>query len=273
MLSKPSLPSTHPYRIFIGKIHLKVNEETLRDHFSQFGGLEDVEIKRHAKSKVSKRFGFINCSDKKTMDKILSTKHSLLGAQMNCNIAFQTQKKKTEGLSSLRKVFLNGITKEVTDARLSDYFEKYGEIVKVYGVRDASDKEPRGFGFIEFCAQSSTNNCIGQSPHSILGITISAESYSPNKQVTPFQDNSAIMVGSSGVPDIDRLRRGAILVAFDGRQCSFQINKEQYKQIWVENAIDKNEGPNLKFNIPNRGLFNRLQTKFERCLRIIEPIF
>lgn len=50
---------------------MKVNEETLLDHFSKFGKIEEVEIKRHKKSRVSKRYGFINCGDQRTFDKIL----------------------------------------------------------------------------------------------------------------------------------------------------------------------------------------------------------
>lgn len=100
---------------------------------------------------------------------------------MNCNVAFKMENKQTSGSSHKRKVFLNGITRNIQDSQLASYFRQFGDIVKVYGLRDAADNSPKGFGFVEYCTTESSQRCISKSPHMVNGAVITAESYLPNK--------------------------------------------------------------------------------------------
>eukprot|EP00889_Picochlorum_renovo_P008260 jgi/Picre1/35290/NNA_002752.t1 len=48
------------------------------------------------------------------------------------------------------KIFIGGLSWEMTEDMLKEYFEKFGEIIEVVVMRDRVTHKPRGFGFVTF---------------------------------------------------------------------------------------------------------------------------
>lgn len=248
-------------RVFIGKIHLKVNEETLYDHFSKFGEIISVEIKKHKKSQVSKRFGFINCRNKETYSKILQSKHSILGGEMNCNVAFKCKNKQSWGTLPKTKIFINGITNAISDHCLNSYFRKYGPMIRVYGIRDAADNEAKGFGFIEFRSNKSIQKCVEDSPHFLKGIRITTDIYKPNKQVVLSNKNKVSLSNYKPVLNLEPYGRCQGIIAFDNKLCSVRLNTALFNKVPIENSVDQIEDQNYSFQIEKQANYRLRKRK------------
>ena len=49
-----------------------------------------------------------------------------------------------------RKLFVGGLSQDTTEAELTEYFSKYGEVEAVNLKKDNVTQKSRGFGFITF---------------------------------------------------------------------------------------------------------------------------
>ncbi|HBK34823.1 MAG: hypothetical protein UU08_C0037G0003 [Candidatus Uhrbacteria bacterium GW2011_GWE2_40_58] len=66
------------------------------------------------------------------------------------------KEKETEGT----KVFVRGLGEETTNKELQEAFASFGEIEKVFVVKDKKTKKPRGFGFVIFKSEEDAKKAI-----------------------------------------------------------------------------------------------------------------
>ncbi len=66
-------------KLFIGGIAWDTTEETLRDHFSQYGDVSQVVIMRDKTTGLPRGFGFVVFSDPSILDRVLQDKHTIDG--------------------------------------------------------------------------------------------------------------------------------------------------------------------------------------------------
>ena len=69
----------------------------------------------------------------------------------------------------------------MTDDDLRDYFSAFGELVKVYGLRDAAEEETKGFGFLEYLTTDPVPKILDQRFHFIKGNKIEATKFIKNR--------------------------------------------------------------------------------------------
>lgn len=74
--------------------------------------------------------------------------------------------------SDQAKLFVGGISRETNEEALNGHFSKYGDVSGSVIARERISKNPRGFGFVWFCASSSADKALGD-VHVILGRTVS----------------------------------------------------------------------------------------------------
>lgn len=70
---------------------------------------------------------------------------------------------------TMRKVFLGGLPKTVTDDALKEMFLKYGSIADHVVMKDSRTRQSRGFGFIEFDNEESVDRMFEDRPIVIDG--------------------------------------------------------------------------------------------------------
>lgn len=63
-------------KIFVGGIREDMEEEHLRDYFSQYGNIEAVELLLDKETKRKRGFAFVTFDDYDAVDKIVCTFHS-----------------------------------------------------------------------------------------------------------------------------------------------------------------------------------------------------
>lgn len=104
--------------MFVGGIDPTVSEADLLDYFSRFGGISKAEIMRDKRSKLSKGYGFIRCSDQETELLILTLHHEINGRKIDVNKA--VEKSQTETLRKTihsRKLFIENVGDDITDRK------------------------------------------------------------------------------------------------------------------------------------------------------------
>jgi len=70
-------------RLYIGKIKPSIDEDMLREYFSKFGTITDLNIVMNKQTNVSREFGFVTFDDSDPVDKIILTApHSVNGCQL-----------------------------------------------------------------------------------------------------------------------------------------------------------------------------------------------
>ncbi|KAH1057731.1 hypothetical protein J1N35_035796 [Gossypium stocksii] len=88
--------------------------------------------------------------------------------------------------SDQAKLFVGGISRETSEAILSDHFSKYGNVVSSVVAKDKNTKSPRGFGFVLFSEPSSADKAL-QATHVILGRTVEVKKAIPRSEQNQIQ--------------------------------------------------------------------------------------
>lgn len=66
-----------------------------------------------------------------------------------------------------RKIFVGGLSANVTEVEFRSYFEKFGCITDVVIMYDSTTHRPRGFGFITFNTEEAVENVMQKSFHEL----------------------------------------------------------------------------------------------------------
>jgi len=74
-------------------------------------------------------------------------------------------------MTTLRKLFIGGLSWDTDDKDLWEYFSPYGQVVDVSIKYDAVSGNSRGFGFITFGSEEAIDNILQSGPHVIKGKT------------------------------------------------------------------------------------------------------
>lgn len=92
---------------------------------------------------VSKGYGFINCENKKTYDRILGIKtHLIKGRMVEINHAIKKNAEVPEDIKmkALRKLFVGGLANETTREDLIVHFSQFGAVANAYIIYDPLSK-------------------------------------------------------------------------------------------------------------------------------------
>ena len=82
------------------------------------------------------------------------------------------------------KLFIGGLSYDTTDASLSRYFEKYGQVASAVVMRDAATLRSRGFGFVTFCTLKAANDVVNYPKHVVDGRKVEAKFAVPRSSVS-----------------------------------------------------------------------------------------
>lgn len=144
---------------------------------------------------MSKGYGFINCENKKTYDRILGIKTHLVRDRMvEINHAVKRNGDIPEDiqLKSLRKLFVGGLGSETSRDHLVEHFSHFGEIANAYIIYDPLTKLSKNFGYVEFQSPDGAKIAASSKEHFINGKKASVQFFktkeSQRKLVTNVQE-------------------------------------------------------------------------------------
>lgn len=165
----------------------KTGEDAVREYFAAFGDLLMVQVKRDAKSGLSKGFGFVKFSSYEAQLRALGRRHMIDGRW--CDVRIPNGK--DGGAAAHRKVFVGRCTEALTADDLREYFAHFGQVTDVFVPRPF-----RAFSFVTFLEPEVAQSLCGQD-HIIKGVSVNISTASPKRERSSLP-TGALPPGSRG---------------------------------------------------------------------------
>uniref|UniRef100_T1J9A0 RRM domain-containing protein n=1 Tax=Strigamia maritima TaxID=126957 RepID=T1J9A0_STRMM len=154
-------------QLYISNLNYRSTEDTLTQHFSQWGEIIDCTINRNPQSKNSCGFGFITFKQSHMVDDVLKAQpHMIDDRQVGVERA-KSRVAKTE--TKMKKIFLGGLKADVEEIHLRDYFGAFGTIARIKILTYKDTGKCRGFGFIDFDDSDAVDRIVAIKQHVING--------------------------------------------------------------------------------------------------------
>lgn len=157
----------------------KTDEEAVRDYFASFGDLQMVQVKRDAKTGLSKGFGFVKFASYAAQARALGRRHMIDGRWCDVRIPNGKEGGGATGAgagAAHRKVFVGRCTEALTAEDLRDYFAHFGHVTDVFVPRPF-----RAFSFVTFLEAEVAQALCGQD-HIIKGVSVNISTASPKRE-------------------------------------------------------------------------------------------
>lgn len=185
-------------KVFIGGLSWQTTEGTLRAHFEKFGELTDVALMIDKRTGQPRGFGFIKLKYPAAADIVVAQEHVIDGRKVDVKKAVPRDRAPAPTRTESKKIFVGGLSAEVTDKIFHDYFSKFGLVKDAVVMVDRSTNRSRGFGFVTFEAEEAVDNVI-KTENTILGKWVEVKRAEPrDMKFDPIGGGRGIGPGSVG---------------------------------------------------------------------------
>ena len=130
-------------KLFVGGLSRQTTDRELKEHFGKFGEIESVTVKVDPYTGQSRGFAFIVFANPKTIDKLLTSGDHYINKR-------KVDPKRVSKKTQHGKIFVGGLTPDISDGDIRNYFSQYGTIVEVQAPFDKVKNQRKGFCFITF---------------------------------------------------------------------------------------------------------------------------
>ncbi|XP_075898258.1 heterogeneous nuclear ribonucleoprotein A1-like [Nelusetta ayraudi] len=156
-------------KLFIGGLSFETTDESLRDHFEQWGSLTDCVVMRDSLNKRSRGFGFVTYSSVDEVDAAMTARpHKVDGRVVEPKRAVSREDSNRPGAHvTVKKIFVGGIPEDTKESHLRDYFQQFGKIEIIDIMTDRNTGKMRGFAFVTFDDHDSVDRIVIQKYHTI----------------------------------------------------------------------------------------------------------
>lgn len=167
-----SIASADPVhrKLFVRGLAWNTTSETLCAAFQVHGEIEEGAVISDKTTGKSRGYGFITFKHMESAHNALKAPSKMIDGRLAvCNLA-------CEGLSGAsttpdlaqRKLYIGGLSPNITSEELLKYFEKHGDIEEGSVAYDKDTNVSRGFGFVTFKTVEAAKKAIDD-PNKILG--------------------------------------------------------------------------------------------------------
>ncbi|XP_011004820.1 PREDICTED: UBP1-associated protein 2A-like [Populus euphratica] len=193
-----SLASADPVhrKLFVRGLAWNTTSETLCAEFRIHGEIEEGSVIYDKVTGKSRGYGFITYKHMESAQRALGAPSKLIDGRMAvCNLACEglTGATTTPDLTQ-RKLYIGGLSPEISSEMLLHFFGRYGEIGEGSVAYNKDTNESRGFGFITYKTVEAAKKAIDD-PHKLLGgRTITVKLADTHKGKTVQMQSPAPMV-------------------------------------------------------------------------------
>ena len=139
-------------QIFVGGCPKELRNRDLKEYFKKFGKVTESRLVKDKRTKKFRGFAFVSFSSPANVEKVLKTKdHYIRGKRIDIKKAFtkrQTKKKLLD--EKQRKLYITGVSRNLTRNDIKSAFSRFGKIEEVRVIHDPSKNHRKGYGFILF---------------------------------------------------------------------------------------------------------------------------
>uniref|UniRef100_A0A8D8MWH0 RNA-binding protein squid n=1 Tax=Culex pipiens TaxID=7175 RepID=A0A8D8MWH0_CULPI len=148
--------------------------EELKEHFGQYGDIESINVKTDPNTGRSRGFAFIVYKSADSIDKVVAAGDHVINNK-------KVDPKKAKARHG--KIFVGGLTTEISDDEIKTFFGQFGNIVDVEMPFDKQKNQRKGFCFITFDSEQVVNELLKTPKQTISGKEVDV------KKATPKPDN------------------------------------------------------------------------------------
>ncbi|XP_062540174.1 RNA-binding protein squid-like [Armigeres subalbatus] len=146
-------------KLFVGGLSTETTEQDLRNHFVQYGEIENVNVKTDSQTGRSRGFAFIIFSSAESLDKVAAAgDHTINGKKVDAKKA----------KSKPGKIFVGGLSPETSDEEVKTFFGQFGTVVEVEIPFDKSKNQRKNFCFITYESEAVVKDLL-KTPKQTLG--------------------------------------------------------------------------------------------------------
>lgn len=162
MEDSKSTESSQGQKLFVGGLSPHTTQESLYSHFSLLGSVKDCVLMVDRGSGRSRCFGFVTMDDPSILDQVLSQDQTIDGKKADCKKAVprETSSNLSQNSFKTKKVFVGGLPSDITEEAFREFFEQFGIIEDSVVMLDRDTGRPRGFGFVTFYDEESTEKVL-----------------------------------------------------------------------------------------------------------------
>ncbi|KAI1690584.1 RNA recognition motif domain-containing protein [Ditylenchus destructor] len=101
--------------MFVGNLSPKTTDESLREHFSNYGQLSDCYVKIDPKTGMSRGFGYVAFGSKEELEHARAAHHIIDGVKVSFN-------------SKGQNLVVDALSPNITEESLRKFFSQYGQV-------------------------------------------------------------------------------------------------------------------------------------------------
>ncbi|KAJ9543724.1 hypothetical protein OSB04_023431 [Centaurea solstitialis] len=177
-------------KLFVRGLAWNTSTETLCAAFVEHGEIEEGAVIIDKASGKSRGYGFITYKDIDATRRALEAPSKLIDGRMAvCTLACEGVSSVSSTDQAQRKLYIGGLSPEITSEMLLLFFKKHGEIEEGSVAYDKDSNKSRGFGFITYKTVEAAKKAIDD-PQKTLGgrsITVKLADNQKNKVVQTAQ--------------------------------------------------------------------------------------
>lgn len=170
--------------MFIGGLCQDTTSDTIKEYFSKYGKINDVNLIIDWVTNKSKRCAIVFCENSKTRNKILKKRnHKIDGKLVRCNKA--DDNKKGTKIIKTNKLFIGNIHSSITQEQLKEHFVTYGPIksIKLVKMGKKAEDDYMNHCLIDYESQKTAKTVLdSRDDHEINGHKLTCSPFKSDKQ-------------------------------------------------------------------------------------------
>ncbi|XP_067011054.1 RNA-binding protein squid [Anabrus simplex] len=147
-------------KLFVGGLSWDTTEQSLKEYFQKFGDIENINIKTDPFTGKSRGFAFLSFTTVEAVNKVLAAGNHVINGK-------KVDPKKVK--QRIGKIFVGGLTPEISNDDIKSYFAKFGNIVDMEMPFDKVKNQRKGFCFISFESEKVANELLKTPKQNING--------------------------------------------------------------------------------------------------------
>ncbi|XP_058807733.1 RNA-binding protein squid-like [Phymastichus coffea] len=161
-------------KLFVGGLTRNTTEAELKEYFGRYGDIESVSIKMDPYTGVSRGFAFMVFQNPKSIDKLLASGDHYINKR-------KVDPKRVSKKAQHGKIFVGGLTPEITDEDIRNYFSQHGTIVEVQTPFDKTKNQRRSYCFITFDSKDVVYKLLKSPKQTINGKEVDVKKVKVNQ--------------------------------------------------------------------------------------------
>lgn len=149
-------------KIYLSSLPSTITENSLRNYFSEYGKVIEIDLSRNLSQGFCRGFGSITFTNDADIRSILNTGHVLMGRTINCDQFLESKgaldQKKEE--VKKRRVFISNIPSWMNNSYLKKIMERFGPVNSAYKIQKYGSGKIMPYGYVFFENDLGAQLCL-----------------------------------------------------------------------------------------------------------------